>query len=188
MHRYVILSTTPAARDDELPWAMTSWRRNTFVGFNMGPTFNWEDAISPGNSYVRTHIRWGFHLDAPVTTDIQAVCSNLVTLGLVTTIGNGSETRPNARSGSGDAAPPTQRWIYWETRAPVVSSIDQAANVISFRDSGSTEQSDTHGQVAANGIPGGDTLNLSSAWSSVSAFDASVNTLIWVSLSILHKN
>lgn len=166
---------------------MTSWRRNTFAGTTLTSAFNWEDAISPGNSYIRTHIRWGFHLDAPDTTDIAGVCSNLVTLGLVTTIGNGTETRPNARSGSGDAAPPTQRWIYWETRAPVVSSIDHAAGVMTFRDSGATEASDTHGQVAANGIPGGDTLNLSSVWASASAFDASVNGIIWVSLSILHK-
>jgi hypothetical protein len=187
MRPNVIPSTTPAARDDELPWIMTSWRRNTFVGFNMGPTFNWEDAIAAGDSYMRVHIRWGFHLDAPTTVDIQGVCSNLVTLGLVTTIGNGAETRPNARSGSGDAAPPTQRWIYWETRAPVVSAIDQAAGVITFKDSGSTEPSDTKGQVLATGIPGGDSLNLSSVWAPVSAFDATVNTLIWVSLSILRK-
>lgn len=183
----MIPSTTPAARGDELPWIMTSWRRNTFTSTSMGPAFNWEDAIAAGDSYMRVHIRWGFHLDAPDTTDIAGICSNLVTLGLVTTIGNGSETRPNARSGSGDAAPPTQRWIYWETRAPVVSSIDHAAGVVTFRDSGSTEQSDTKGQVLATGIPGGDSLNLSSVWDSASAFDATINPVIWVSLSILRK-
>lgn len=166
---------------------MTSWRRNTFVGFDMGPTYNWEDAISAGNTYLRCHIRWGFHLDAPIATDIQNICSNIVTLGLATTVGNGSETRPNARSGSADVDPPTQRWIYWETRAPVVSAIDDAAGVITFRDSGATEPSDTKGQVLATGLPAGDSLNLSSIWSSASAFDSTVNTLIWVSISILHK-
>src|SRR5487761_905549 len=128
---------------------MTSWRRNTFTSTSMGPAFNWEDAIAAGDSYMRVHLRWGFHLDAPVTTDIAGICSNLVTLGLVTTIGNGSETRPNARSGSGDAAPPTQRWIFWETRAPVVTAIDDAAGVITFRDSGSTEPTDTKGRRLA---------------------------------------
>lgn len=166
---------------------MTSWRRNTFTSTNMGPAFNWEDAISAGDSYMRVHLRWGFHLDAPDTTDIESICSNLVTLGLVTTIGNGSETRPNARSGSGDAAPPTQRWIFWETRAPVVSAIDHAAGVMTFRDSGSTEPTDTKGQVLATGIPGGDSLNLSSVWASASAFDATINPVIWVSMSILRK-
>jgi hypothetical protein len=166
---------------------MAVWRRNTEISFNMGPTFNWEHAIAEGNTYLRTHIRWGFHLDAPLTTDIQAICSNIVTLGLATTIGNGSEARPNARSGAADQAPPTQRWIYWETRAPVVTSIDQGAGVITFRDSGSTEPSDTKGQVLATGLPSGDSLNLSSIWDSANAFDSSVNTVLWVSLSMLTK-
>lgn len=166
---------------------MTSWRRNTFVGNDLAPNFNWEDAISGGDSYLRVHIRWGFHLDAPVTTDIQSICSNIVSFGLATTIGNGSETRPNARSGSGDVAPPTQRWIYWETRAPVVTAIDQSAGVMTFRDSGSGEPTDTKGQVLATGLPGGDSLNLSSIWAAASTFDSSVNTTIWVSLSILRK-
>lgn len=166
---------------------MTTWRRNTFVGFNMGPAFNWEDAISGGNTYLRVHIRWGFHIDSPVTTDIQNVCSNLVTFGLATTIGNGTEARPNARSGSADVAPPTQRWIFWETRAPVVSSIDNAAGVITYRDSGNGEETQTKGQVLATGLPAGDTLNLSSIWASASTFDPTINTLIWCSLSILKK-
>lgn len=166
---------------------MTTWRRNTAVSFSMGPAFNWEHAIAAGNTYLRTHIRWGFHIDAPIATDIQAVCANLVSFGLATTIGNGSETRPNARSGAADQAPPTQRWIYWETRAPVVSAIDEAAGVITFRDSGATEPSDTKGQVLATGLPGGDTLNLSSIWSSASTFDSTFNTVLWVSVSMLTK-
>lgn len=159
-----------------------------FTGFDMGPTFNWEDAIAAGNSYVRVHFRWGFHLDAPIETDIQNVCSNLVSFGICTTVGNGSETRPNARSGSADVDPPTQRWIYWETRAPVVTAIDTAAGVMTFRDSGPTEPTDTKGQVLATGLPAGDSLNLNTCWASASTFDASINTLIWVSTSIMRKN
>lgn len=153
----------------------------------MGPAFNWEDAISGGNSYLRVHIRWGFHMDSPATTDIESVCQNLVTFGLATTIGNGAEARPNARTQSANQAPPTQRWIYWETRAPVVTAVDNAAGVITYKDSGTGELSQTEGEVLATGLPGGDSLNLSSIWASVSAFDASVNTSIWVSLSILRK-
>lgn len=166
---------------------MPTWRRNTFQGNNLAPNFNWEDAISAGNSYVRVHIRWGFHIDCPDTTDIQSIASNLVSFGLATTIGNGSEARPNARTQSADQAPPTQRWIYWETRAPVVTSIDHAAGVMTFRDSGSGEESQTRGQVLATGLPGGDSLNLSSIWAAAQTFDPTVNTTIWVGLSILHK-
>lgn len=153
----------------------------------MGPAFNWEDAIPGGNSYLRVHIRWGFHLDSPVALNIESVCSNLVTFGLATTVGNGSEARPNARTQSGNQAPPTQRWIYWETRAPVVTAIDDAAGVITYKDSGTGELSQTEGEVLATGLPAGDTLNLSSCWASAATFDSSVNATIWVSLSILRK-
>jgi hypothetical protein len=166
---------------------MTSWRRNTFQTSTITADFNWEDAIANGNSYLRVHLRWGFHLDSPTMINIENVCSNLVTLGLATTVGNGTETRPNARTGSGDQAPPTQRWIYWETRAPVVTAIDDAAGVITYRDSGPTEPTDTKGQVLATGLPAGDSLNLSSIWAPAAAFDSSVNATLWVSMSILRK-
>ena len=167
---------------------MAVWRRNTFVTYNAGPTFNWEDAIALGDSYLRVHIRWGFYLDCPPMIDIQAIAANLVTWGLCTTIGNGAEARPNARSGSADQAPPTQRWIYWESRSPVTPAVSQDAGVVTWRDSGSTEPSSTKGQVAAVGIPGGDSLNLSSVWATASAFDPSVNFMLWSSLSILKKS
>lgn len=166
---------------------MTSWRRTTHTDTRLTSEFNWEDAIAAGNSYLRVHIRWGFHLDGPITTDLAGIAGNIITLGLATTIGDGTEARPNARTGAADVAPPTQRWIYWETRQPVVSSIDNAAGVITWRDSGATEPTDTHGQVLATGIPGGQTLNLSSIWAASSAFDSSINTQLFVSLSILRK-
>lgn len=166
---------------------MATWRRNTFVTANISGSFNWEDAISAGNSYIRCHIRWGFYLDCPVTTDFAGVAANIVTLGLVTTVGNGSESRPNARTQAADQAPPTQRWIYWETRSPVMTALDEAAGVASWRDSGATEPSDTKGQVLATGIPAGDSLNLSTSWAAAGDFDSAVNAVLWVSLSILKK-
>lgn len=168
---------------------MTSWRRNTFTTVDIESGFNWEDAIAAGNTYLRVHIRWGFHLDAPITSDIQVLSQNLVTLGLVTTVGNGSEARPNARTDAWpDADPPTQRWIYWETLAPVVTAIDEAAGVMTFSNSAHSEPTQTKGQVLATGIPSGDSLNLSTSWASASTFDTTVNTALWVSLSILRKN
>lgn len=167
---------------------MTSWRRNTFTTINVNDGFNWEDAITAGNSYLRVHIRWGFHIDTPAEYDISTFSQNLVSLGLATTIGNGTEARPDARSGAWpDQAPPTQRWIYWETRAPVVSAVDGASGVITWRDSGATEPTSTKGQVLAAGLGAGDSLNLSSCWASAEAYDTVVNAALWVSLSILRK-
>ena len=168
---------------------MTSWRRNTFVTVNLASNFNWEDAIAAGNSYIRVHIRWGFSLDCPVATDLQDLTSNLVSFGIATTIGNGSEARPNARTQAWpDQDPPTQRWIYWETRAPVVTSISQESNLVTLKDSGTGEETQTKGQVLATGLPGGDSLNLSSCWAAASTFDSTINTMLWCSLSILRKN
>jgi hypothetical protein len=167
---------------------MAVWRRNTFNTYTITSGFNWEDAIAAGDTYLRVHLRWGFYLDCPTTIDLQAVAANTVTWGLCTTIGNGAEARPNARSGSADQSPPTQRWIYWETRSPVVSAISQEAGIVAWRDSGSSEPSSTKGQVAAVSIPAGDSLNLSSCWASVGAYDSQVNTMLWSSLSILKKS
>lgn len=167
---------------------MASWRRNRFTTFDLSSNFNWEDAIAAGNSYLRVHLRWGFHLDAPLDTDLAGIAANLVSFGLVTTVGNGTETRPSAASAWPDADPPTQRWIFWETRSPRVTAIDNAAGVVTFGDSGSTELTSTKGQVLAAGIPSGDSLNLSSCWAATSTFDSSVNTMLWCSMSILRKN
>jgi hypothetical protein len=151
--------------------------------------FNWEDAIAAGNSYLRVHVRWGFHIDTPTEYDLSDFSQNLVSFGLATTIGDGSETRPDARTGAWpDQDPPTQRWIYWETRAPVVSAVDHASGVVTWRDSGATEPTSTKGQVLATGLGPGDSLNLSSCWASAEPYDNVANQALWVSLSILRKN
>lgn len=169
---------------------MTFWRRNT----NAQPLAvlgnYWNDAIAAGNTYLRVHVRWGFHLDTPLNVDIAYVANNLVTFGLCTTIGNGTEGVPEAATSSGDTDPPTQRWIYWETLAPVAQGISHDDNVIVWGNSAQTEPTQTRGQVLATGIPDGDTLNLWASWQSsidwAAQFDA--NPTIWHSVSILRKN
>jgi hypothetical protein len=116
---------------------------------------------------------------------MENVQSDLLTFGLVTTIGNGTEAVPNALSASGDAAPPTQRWLWWETRQPVAVAIDQAAGVMSWRDSGPQEAVDAKAQVLATGIPGGDTLNLWASWAGQYAWESSGHVVIWVSTAVL---
>lgn len=109
-------------------------------------------------------------------------------MGLVTTIGNGGEHVPNAFSESGDAAPPTQRWIWWETRAAVPTAIDQAAGLITWRDSGPQEPPDSKVNVLATGVPGGDTLNLWASWTAVTDWDDSGDVEVWIGASILFSN
>lgn len=111
---------------------------------------------------------------------------NVMIMGLVTTIGNGTEAVPDAFSQSGDVAPPTQRWIWWETRAAVPIAIDNASNVITWTDSGAQEPVDVKVNVLATGIPGGDTLNLWARWSA-GTWDTSGNATVWLSTSVLYS-
>lgn len=141
--------------------------------------------IGSTHSIVRTRMRWGFYADTAITTDLAFVSQNLLTMAFVTTVGNGTETPPNPRTAPNNAAPPTQRYIYWETRAPVVTSMDSAAGIVTWRDSGATEETDTHSQVLATGLPPGDTLNL---WANSAApfnWDPSGTASIWLGWEVL---
>lgn len=143
--------------------------------------------LSNGQTYVRTHFRWGFYGDSPSTADMQAIAANLQVFGIVTTFGNGTETAPNPRSAPNDAAPPTQRWLYWEARAPVARAIDSGAGVVLWDDSGSTELTDIKAQVLATGVPGGETLDLWATWAAAGPWVSDGNAQVWVQASVLYK-
>lgn len=163
----------------------TSWRRVYISSTDwINGTF-WMHAIPAGQTLLRIRFSWGFYLDTPVVTDMQNVAFNLLNWGLVTTVGNGSETPPNANSSTGDAAPPTQRWLWWETRQPLVTAIDESAGVIAWRDSGPQDRQDARGQVLATGLPAGDTLNVWASWSGQYGLPSDTNFCVWTSASML---
>lgn len=163
----------------------TSWRR-VYVSSDVWLDGNfWMHAIPAGQTLLRVRFQYGFYLDTPAVVDMQNVAFNLFNWGLVTTIGNGTETPPNANTSTGDAAPPTQRWLWWETRQLVPSAISTDGDVISWRDSGPQDRQDARGQVLATGIPGGDTLNVWASWSGQYGLPADSNLCIWVSASML---
>lgn len=166
----------------------TQWLRafNESGNWNLG---TWLFASVPaGDTIVRLRFSWGFYLDTPVVTDMQNVAANLFAFGWVTTVGNGSEPVPPAKTSAGDAAPPLQRWLWWETRQPVVSAIDEQAGVIAWRDSGPQDRMDGRGQVLASPLPPGDTLNLWASWEGNYGLDAGDNVSIWMGISCLVKN
>lgn len=165
----------------------TSWRRvYSSSAVWTGGAF-WMHAIPAGQTLLRIRFSWGFYLDTPSVTDMQNVAFNVVNWGLVTTVGNGSETPPNPNTASGDAAPPTQRWLWWETRQPVPIAIDEAADVISWRDSGNQSPNDARGQVLAASIPAGDTLNVWASWSGQYGLPDDTNVVVWMGASMLVK-
>lgn len=144
-------------------------------------------SIPNGQTYTRVHFRWGVYADSPSLANYYLRASNIISAGLVTTIGDGSETPPNARSAPNDAAPPTKRWIFWETRQMIPSAVDAAAGVVTWRDSGSTEPTDTKGAVFATGVPALQTLNLWFTWAANSSWPSDGAVSIWGGFSVLIK-
>ncbi len=127
----------------------------------------WLAAIPNGSTVRRIRFGWSFSGFTEFTTDLHAVTVNPLFAGLVTTIGNGTESVPGPLTNPDDIAPPTQRWLWWEVRQPTPVSIDEAGNTVAWRDNGGQEVTDVQTQVLATGIPGGDTLNVWFSWESV---------------------
>lgn len=143
------------------------WHRVANQSNNYSGGSFWLAAIPSGATVRRVRFGWTFAGFTEVTTDLHAVTVNPLFAGIVTTIGDGTETPPGPLSNPDDASPPTLRWLWWEVRQPVPVSIDEASNVAAWRDCGAQETTDVQTQVLATGIPVGDTLNVWFSWQSV---------------------
>jgi hypothetical protein len=162
------------------------WRRQTFASTNTLQGQWWIDAIPAGTKYVRCHFRWGFYGDSPFNVDLQTYAESMMVLGLCTTYGNGTETPPLAITQSNDQAPPTQRWIYWEGRSAYPTAMSEAGGVVTWRDTGGTEPTDTKAMVLAAAPPAGQTLNLWASWENTFNWAADAgNSVIYISISDL---
>ena len=164
-----------------------TWVRTVQANLSWTTGSNKIAAISPGNTLLRIHFGWGFYGDTSTTTNLEDVSQNLMVMGLVTTVGNGSETPPNARTSSSDVSPPTQRWVFWEARAPRIAAHDSSGGVALWQDSGGQEPVQTKGMVSAKTIPSGDFLNVWASWAAAAAWDASGNVNLWFYASLLFQ-
>jgi hypothetical protein len=163
------------------------WNRGTNTSDLWFANVNPIAAMSAGQTLVRCRFRWGFYADTSTMVDLTAVSTNIMSWGIVTTIGNGTETVPNARTAAGDASPPAQRWLYWETRAPIIASFDQAGGVVTWRDSGATEETSTRGMVKAPAMAPGDQLNIWFSYAAAFSWDPSGSTNVWTGFETLIK-
>lgn len=143
--------------------------------------------VPRGKTLVRIHFGWGFTGSTHTTVDQLATMSNLQVMGICTTVGNGTETPPNARTQAGDQAPPAQRWLWWEARAPVVSSYDSGAEWMTWQDSGAQTPVDTKGMVSAKTIPAGDTLNVWASWEAAHTWEQAESVDLWYWASLLYQ-
>jgi hypothetical protein len=141
-------------------------------------------SIPIGATFRVAHFGWGFYGDTSTVSDLHFTGGNLQVMGLVTTVGNGTETPPNARTQSGNQAPPAQRWVYWEARAPRIAAYDSAGMLALWADSGGQEPVETHGQVSGKTVPVGSTLNLWASWAAGNAWDASGSVQLWYYASV----
>lgn len=163
-------------------WNRVTQSSSVYLGGKFG-----QDVLNPGSTYRRVRWSWGFAGVTADTVDVGAIVSNYLVAGIVTTIGNGTETVPNPVTAPEDAAPPTQRWLWWEARQAIPVAVDHAAGIITWRDSGAQEVPDVKTQVLATGIPSGQFLNIWFTWAAVNSlgWDPSGLVRIWASTSVL---
>lgn len=143
--------------------------------------------VPRGGTLLRTHFGWGFYGDTSLTADLWQTANDLMVMGLVTTVGDGTEAPPDARVEAADQDPPAQRWIYWEGRAPRVATMDATAGIVTWQDSGAQESVDSRSMVSAKEIADGDTLGVWASWAPAAGWDTSGQANLWYYTSCLYS-
>lgn len=167
---------------------MSQWQRSFATGFTWTTTAQWTRLNTAPLVTTLNRVRWAWGFGGVTATSVDLVVgqSLLIAAGLVTTIGDGTETPPHAIDNRNDVAPPAQRWLWWETRVPTVVAIDEAAGTIAWQNSPPQEPVDTRAQVAVpGGLPGGHGLNVWFSFQSDALWDASGEARVWAGWSLL---
>jgi hypothetical protein len=144
-------------------------------------------AVPRAYTLLRVHFQWGFEGYASALSEFGNSTMNVQVMGICTTVGTGTEAVPNARTQSGNQAPPTQRWIYWEARAPVVKTYSEAAELVTYSSSLAGEPTDTKAMVSAKTIPAGQTLNVWASWAAATAWDQTGSVHMWCYASLAYQ-
>src|SRR5215469_832782 len=168
---------------------MATWSRTFFAGMGWTTTGGHEilASVPAGQTLRRVRWSWGFAGLTNTAVDMVNGQSLIMIGGLVTTIGNGSETVPLAITNRNDETSEAQRWLWWEARVPAITAVDSAHDVIVWESRAPQEQVDTAVQVHAPGtIPVGQTLNLSFSFQADTAWDSSGECRLWVASSVLY--
>lgn len=139
-------------------------------------------SLTAGQTLMRSRIYWGFSGYTSTDVDLRSQMANFLVSGLVTTVGNGTEAVPDILLHAGNASPPTQRWLFWEGRHPIVGTWDGNSETVTWRDSGVQEAPDVEGQVLATGLPTGDTLNVWWATKAEFSWDPGGGAVVWASI------
>ena len=142
---------------------------------------NWPNIAS----LLRVRFSWGFNGVTPLTGTIQGVQQNIQVMGLCTTVGDGGGPQPNARTESSDVDPPAQRWVFWEGRAPRVTSCDGVSEIVTWTDSGPNYDVDSKSMVSAAHISDAHVMTLWASWAAANDWPADGQVNVWFSASVL---
>lgn len=165
-----------------------TWTR---VGFGNKPwgtakTFSLITTLIAGQTILRTHVSWGFGGSTSPTIVPSFVASQRLAFGVVTTIGPvGTDQPPDPITQSGDVAPPSQRWLYYEQRGAVIAAWDAGGGVVGWRDHDAQEPVDSKGQLLVPSMAVGSTLNVWFVWNSDTSWDPSGAATAWAYCSML---
>ena len=142
-------------------------------------------SLPSGISVLRIRFGWGFTGFTPATGDLLSVMRNLQVMGICTTVGDGGGPPPDPRTDSSDVDPPSQRWLHWESRAPVITSADGRTELVTWRDSGPQYEMDTKGMVSGASVPDGEFLTVWFSWAAAYDWPAEGHVQMWMWASLL---
>lgn len=163
------------------------WGRGVHVSSDWTVGFTLLAQLPPGGTYLRVHFGWGFEGTTPLTGTMLGVMQNLQVFGLCTTVGDGGGPPPDPRTHPTDVDAPSQRWLWWEARAPRVRSVDSGAELVTWTDSGPQERVDTKAMVSGATVPAGQFLNLWASWAAAYDWPVDGQVIMWHWASFLGR-
>lgn len=143
---------------------MTTWSRG-WVNSQPWAAGSAQIATVPlGHTLLRTHFGWSGRGTVTTLDSIPNLISWQMAFGLVTTDSTLDTGPPNAATGFVDVAPPTRRWLWWETRTLSVRTWGTAeVDVVTLETEPAAQPTDSEAQVLAN-VGAGGTLDVWLSW------------------------
>lgn len=144
---------------------MSTWVRGAQTPVAYAPFTKLITRVTSGNTILRSH--FGIKADGFVTASgaggqnfIRDALANYTAFGLVTTIGDTTETVPSPIHNPGDAVPPAQRWLYLASSTMSLLDLSGSSSTYPVGWSDPFMDVSTKGQVLAPSMPPASTLNL----------------------------
>jgi hypothetical protein len=166
---------------------VTFWQRGETHSIDWGRAATLLTTVPDGKTLVRVHFQWGFWGTTLSDDPTASAATDVAAFGIVSqTVAHGT-TPPSPILDPGDAAAPTERWLYWEARFPIVMGGRQGSpGLTQWRDSGQGGPLSTKGQVTASGGSGLG-LNIWGSFDTAAIWPASGRSQFWVWWSALYQ-